>query len=103
MSETTLVPITAEEFAELWPKDDSGIAAANLAKRYLFTMLVHTAAGADCLDRAQAESASHKLLARLVGDFAKVIAPKREPKKPVTMAPLRRFGNTTPGGTSEKK
>lgn len=103
MSEPALTPITPEEFAEAWPKDDTGRACAMLAKRYLVTMLIETAAGAECGDKAAAEAASSKAIARLTKVFGAVSFPKAEAPKRKPIAPLHRFTSKSDGEPTEKK
>lgn len=85
-------PITFEELRESWPKDASGLQTAELIQRYLITLATNTALGAECTaDRAQAEAAVNKALARMYRDFSSItVTPENPPSRP-QMKTLRRF------------
>jgi hypothetical protein len=84
--------INRTELLEQWPRSDDGAMCARLLKRFVFTLLVETAAGANALpSSAQAESAGNKMLAMLVKDFGKLEVPVAPKPKRAPMAPLHRF------------
>lgn len=89
-------PLNEDELREQWPKDDSGALAARLLQRYLFTLATETALGADCLERAQAESAANKTIAKITKVFGKLLTPATAaaPRKP--LAQLHRFTADNP-------
>lgn len=87
-----LEQISIDELREQWPKSDDGKLAARLLQRYGYSLLIESSLGAECTeDRAQAESAANKAIAKMVKDFAVLAVPiqERKPRKP--MQPLHRF------------
>lgn len=98
-------PLSGEELAKDWPKSEDGMRCLNLLQRFLYTLGVETAAGADCLSRAQAEAAANKTIAqisRVVNAIPKV---KIETKPGRMMKPLHRHraGETEQPQTENKQ
>lgn len=90
--DSAIEPLNLDQLREQWPDSEDGRLAARLAKRFLLTKLIESAAGAECTaDRSQAESGGSKAIAIISKDFGSLLsdAPKREPRKPI--APLHRF------------
>lgn len=84
--------IQLAEFQEKWPKDPSGMRARTLMLDYLGTFLIETSIGnTAAADRAQAESAVGKVLARLVENVRSITLERKVPKKITASPPLKRF------------
>ncbi len=90
-------PITEDEFLESWPKDDSGLAAAELLQRLMIWTLANSAMGAECTEsRAQAEAAANKVHAKLLNVFSKItVTPKKKTERQ-PLPSLNRFKSEKP-------
>lgn len=93
-------PLTLDELRTLWPDDASGERCAVLLQRYLHSRLIDSMMGAECVEeRAQAEAAAGKAIAKMARDFEKLLT---GPEKEITggrLTHLRRRSQN--GGNSQ--
>lgn len=90
--------ISLEEFHKSWPKDGSGKLCAKLLRSYVFSLLVETSIDSKCTsERAQAESATGKVLAKMSKNFSKLATGEAPAEvSPLKLKGLHRFSSDTP-------
>lgn len=89
-----LEKVTVEELRSAWPQNEEGKLCSRLLQRYVFSLLVESAADATCtLEAAASESGANKAFARMVRDFALLRSEATPKKERTALAPLHRFNN----------